>query len=104
MLHLKTTVKYYQSINCCNFLKHGLVKEVFMFKIDFMVSLCNYEKTRLSLKALYDVLGFKKVTQGCLPVLKKISFISKLFSDHDEGYQAKIKSQENNKSCKSWNF
>jgi hypothetical protein len=43
MLHLKTTVKDCQSINCCNFLKRGLVKEVFMFRIDFMVSLCNYE-------------------------------------------------------------
>jgi hypothetical protein len=70
MLHLKTIVKDCQSINCCNFLKRRLVTEVFLFRIDFMVSLCNYEQTRLSLKALYVVLAFKKATQGCLPVLE----------------------------------
>ena len=101
MIHLKKTVKDCESVNYYNFLKHRLVKEVFLFRIDFMVSLCNYEQTRLSLKALYVVPSFEKVNQGFLLVLKKISFISKLFSNHDEGYQAKIKSLENNKSCKN---
>jgi hypothetical protein len=72
MPHLKTIVKDCQSINCCNFLKHRLAKEVFLFRIDFMVSLCNYEQTRLSLKSLYVVPAFKKETQGCLPVLEKL--------------------------------
>jgi hypothetical protein len=72
MLHIKKTVKDCQSINCCNFLKHRLVKEDFLFIIDFMVPLCNYEQTRLSLKSLYAVPAFKKETQGCLPILERL--------------------------------
>ena len=104
MLHLKTVVKDCQSVNCCNFLKRRLVKEVFLFRIDFMVSLCNYEQTRLSLKDIYDVPASKKETQGCLPVLEKLFSLGNYFQIIMKVIKQKIKSLENNKCCKNWNF
>jgi hypothetical protein len=72
ILHLKIVFKDCQSVNYCNFLKRRVVKEVFLFIIDFMASVCNYEQTQLSLKDIYVVPSFKKETQGFLPLLKQL--------------------------------
>jgi hypothetical protein len=53
MPHIKQQSRSVRASIAVIFLKHGLAKEVSLFRIDFMVSLYNYEQTRLSLKALY---------------------------------------------------
>jgi hypothetical protein len=60
MPHLKQQSRSVRASIVVIFLKHRLAKEVFLFRIDFMVSLYNYEQTRLSLKSLYVVPAFKE--------------------------------------------
>ena len=104
MLHLKIVFKDCQSVNYCNFLKRWLVKEVFFVQNWFDGFTLQLWADMTIIKIYLRCPLFQEGNSMMPSYTWKISFICKLFSDHDEGYQAKIKSLENNKSCKNWNF